>query len=42
MRRMEEARNNASGVILDKDPKKAELEMRMLGIVTRVKKEGIS
>lgn len=41
-KKMEKAGERLSGVKVDKDPKVAKLELDMLGIATRVKKEGIN
>ncbi len=42
LRRMKKAGEQLQGVEVSKDPKRAELELEMLGIATRVKKEGIN
>ena len=42
LKKMEKAGEELSGVKLDKNPKIAELELRALGIMARVKKEGIT
>lgn len=41
MKRMEKAGKSLQGINVDSDPKKAELELRAIGIQALVKKEGI-
>jgi hypothetical protein len=39
---MEKAGEELSGIKVSKDPKTAELELRLLGVATRAKKKGIT
>lgn len=41
MKRLKQLEEEAEAVQLPKDPKRAELELRLLGVATIVKKEGI-
>ena len=42
LRKMQKAQEGLSGIQVDKDPRKAALELDMLGIAAVAKKEGIS
>lgn len=42
LKRIEKAGESLSGVKVSNDPKRAELELRLLGVSARIKKEGLS
>lgn len=42
LKKMERAEEGIGGVVVDKDPKRAALELKAIGITKIVKKEGIS